>query len=53
MLPPAQGDHPGVAGRYEKVLEPQALEAMRRGFNLMNKGMVPSWRLGLGRMMDS
>ena len=53
MLPPAQDDHPGVAGRYEKILEPQVLEAMRRGFNLMNKGMVPLWRLGLGRMMNS
>ena len=53
MLPPAQGDHPGVAGRYEKVLEPQVLGTMRRGFNLMNKGMVPLWRLGLGRMMNS
>lgn len=53
MLTPAQEDHPGVAGRYQKLLQPEALEAMRRGFNLMNKGMVPLWRLGLGRMMNS
>ena len=43
---------PGVAARYQKVLEPQALEAMRRGFSQLNKGMVPLWRLGLGRMMN-
>jgi len=53
MLETAQGDRPGVAGRYQKILEPRALEAMRRGFNLMNKGMVPLWRLGLGRMLNS
>ena len=53
MLLTAQGDHPGVARRYQKILEPRALEAMRRGFNLMNKGMVPLWRLGLGRMLNS
>ena len=53
MPQPAEGDHPGVARRYERILEPQVLEAMRRGCNLMNKGMVPLWRLGLGRTMNS
>jgi deazaflavin-dependent oxidoreductase (nitroreductase family) len=53
MLQITQDDHPGVAGRYERVLEPQVLEAMRRSFNQMNKGMVPLWRLGLARMMNS
>lgn len=52
MRPAAQDERPGVAGRYEKVLEPQALETMRRGFNRMNRFMVPLWRLGLGRLMD-
>ncbi len=32
---------------------PRVVIAMRRGFNLMNQGMVPLWRLGLGRMMNS
>ncbi len=45
-------DRSGVAARYERVLDPEALEAMRRSFNLMNKGMVPLWRLGLARMMN-
>jgi hypothetical protein len=49
----AQGDHPGVARRYQKIIEPRALEAMRRGFNLMNKGMVPVLRLSLGPMLNS
>lgn len=48
-----QGHRPGVARRYQRLLEPRTLEAMRRGFNLMNKGMVPLWRLGLGRMLNS
>ena len=52
MLQLAPDDHPGVAGRYQKVLEPQVLEAMRRAFNHLNKGMVPLWRLGLARMMN-
>ncbi len=43
----------GVAGRYERVLDPRVLEIMRRGFNQMNKAMVPLWRLGLARMMNS
>ena len=45
-------DRAGVAGRYERVLDPRVLEAMRRSFNQMNKGMVPLWRLGLARMMN-
>jgi deazaflavin-dependent oxidoreductase (nitroreductase family) len=53
MVRTEQGDRPGVARRYQRLLEPRALEAMRRGFNLMNKGMVPLWRLGLGRMLNS
>jgi deazaflavin-dependent oxidoreductase (nitroreductase family) len=52
MLMSALDDHVGVAGRYEKILEPGALETVRRGFNLMNQGMVPLWRLGLGRVMN-
>lgn len=52
MLQLTEGDRPGVARRYEKVLEPEVLEAMRRGFNHMNKAMVPLWRLGLARMMN-
>ena len=52
MLRLTREGHPGVAGRYEKVLDPKVLEAMRRGFNQMNKGMVPLWRLGLARMMN-
>lgn len=43
----------GRAARYEKVLEPRALESMRRSFNLMNRGMVPLWRLGLARVMNA
>jgi deazaflavin-dependent oxidoreductase (nitroreductase family) len=46
-------DQRGVAARYDKVLEPQTLELMRRSFKQMNKGMVPLWRLGLARMMNS
>jgi deazaflavin-dependent oxidoreductase (nitroreductase family) len=42
-----------VDARYARVLEPRVLEALRRGFNQMNKGMVPLWRLGLGPMMNS
>lgn len=53
MRQPAQGDHPGVARRYDTMLEPRVLEAMRRAFNLMNKGMVPMWRLGLSRLLNS
>ena len=49
----SRNDRSGVAARYERVLEPQVLEAMRRSFNQMNKGMVPLWRLGLARMMNS
>ena len=52
MSRPMQVDRSGVAARYQKLLEPQALEALRRGFNQMNKGMVPLWRLGLGRVMN-
>jgi deazaflavin-dependent oxidoreductase (nitroreductase family) len=46
-------EQPGVSARYARVLEPRTLELMRRGFNQMNKAMVPLWRLGLGRMMNS
>lgn len=52
MLRFTQIDRSGVAARYERVLDPEVLEAMRRGFNQMNRGMVPLWRLGLGRMMN-
>jgi len=52
MLEATRDDRAGVAGRYDRVLDPQVLETMRRGFNQMNKGMVPLWRLGLGRMMN-
>ena len=53
MLRLSGEDRPGVADRYEKVLEPQVLEVVRRSFNQMNKGMVSLWRLGLGSMMNS
>lgn len=46
-------DRRGRAARYEQVLEPRVLESMRRSFNLMNKGMVPLWRLGLARVMNA
>ena len=46
-------DRTGVADRYERVLDPRVMEFLRRSFNLMNKGMVPLWRLGLARMMNS
>jgi deazaflavin-dependent oxidoreductase (nitroreductase family) len=45
-------DRPGVAARYERVLEPHVLETMRRTFNRLNRVMVPLWRLGLGRLMN-
>lgn len=51
-MPADATDQRGVAARYERVLDPKVLEAMRQGFNQMNKGMVPLWRLGLGRMMS-
>lgn len=52
-MPQAMSDgRRGLARRYEKLLEPRALESTRRSFNLMNKGMVPLWRLGLARLMN-
>lgn len=50
--PNARSRQQGVAARYARALEPRTLEAMRRGLNQMNRGMVPLWRLGLGRTMD-
>jgi deazaflavin-dependent oxidoreductase (nitroreductase family) len=47
------GTEGGVDARYERLLDPRVLESMRRSFNQMNKGMVPLWRLGLGRMMNA
>ena len=52
-MQPTEFERDGVAARYEKVLDPRVLEAMRHGFNQMNKGMVPLWRLGLARMMNA
>lgn len=43
----------GVDARYERLADPRVLETMRHGFNQMNKGMVPLWRLGLARMMNA
>lgn len=45
-------DRPGLAARYRRVMEPQALEFLRRVFHQMNRGMVLLWRLGLGGMTD-
>jgi len=45
-------DRPGPAARYRRVMEPKALEFLRRFFHQMNRGMVLLWRLGLGGMTD-
>lgn len=42
------GRRSGVADRYERVMEPATVEALRRFFKAMNRGMVMTWRLGLG-----
>ena len=52
MVRPRFADRPGLAARYRRVMEPKALELLRRGFHQMNKGMVLLWRLGLGGMAD-
>lgn len=46
------GPEPGTAPRYETVTNPATLEALRRFFRQMNRGMVVMWRLGLGRLMN-
>jgi deazaflavin-dependent oxidoreductase (nitroreductase family) len=42
----------GVASRYERIIEPRALEAIRRCLHSMNRGMLLVWRLGLGWTAD-
>ena len=42
----------GVAARYEQILDPKVLEAIRRGLRRMNPGMLLIWRLGLGWSAD-
>ncbi len=53
--PPGDRVHPpptGVADRYQWVMQPTRLAALRRVFHGMNRGMVLLWRLGLGRMTE-
>lgn len=52
MAHPPLEDRPGLAARYRRVMEPKALEVLRRAFHQMNRGMVLLWRLGLGRLAD-
>jgi deazaflavin-dependent oxidoreductase (nitroreductase family) len=42
----------GVAARYERILEPRALEIVRSGLRRANRSMLYLWRLGLGRTAD-
>jgi len=43
----------GVSPRYAKVLQPAALDRLRRTFRSMNRWMILLWRLGLGRCAES
>ena len=52
MAHPPLADRSGLAARYQRVMEPKALELLRRVFHLMNRGMVLLWRLGLGSWAD-
>lgn len=45
-------DRPGPAARYRRLIEPKALQFLRRAFHLMNPGMLLLWRLGLGGFAD-
>lgn len=42
----------GVAARYERVMDPGTLDALRRIFHRMNRAMVVLWRLGLARAVN-
>lgn len=44
---------PGIAPRYQKVLEPEFLESLRRRFKGMNRWMLLIWRTGLGRWAEA
>ncbi len=46
---PRFDDRRGIAARYQRVMEPDALYLLRRVFHRMNRGMLLLWRLGLGR----
>jgi len=46
-------DTRGIAPHYETVTRPDVLEALRKGFKQMNRGMVLLFRLGLGRVMNA
>ena len=43
---------PGLAPRYEKVLQPEFLASLRKRFKRMNRWMLLLWRIGLGRWME-
>lgn len=38
----------GVASRYQRTLQPEVAESLRRWFRRLNRGMVLLWRMGLG-----
>lgn len=46
------GEHPGIADRYERVLDPATEDALRSVFRQFNRAMVLMWRLGLVRTAD-
>lgn len=52
MAGSALADRPGLGARYRRVMEPRALDLLRRGFHRVNRGMELLWRLGLGRFAD-
>lgn len=43
---------PGLASRYEKVLDPEILARLRQSFRRMNRWMLLIWRTGLGWSTD-
>ena len=48
-----RNDRGGTSPRYETVMRPEALDALRKAFRQMNRGMVLLFRLGLGRLMNA
>ena len=46
------GERPGIADRYERVLNPATEDALRTVFRQFNRAMVLMWRLGLGRTAE-
>ena len=46
-------DRSGTSPRYETVMRPEVLDALRKAFRQMNRGMVLLFRLGLGRLMNA